>query len=77
MINRSPNEPDHACPPSDDLVAFTLGKMELTEIEEISHHLDNCDSCVSRLKQLDHLSDSLIRDLRGDSSDPADTDRVD
>jgi len=76
MINRSPNEPDHACPRSDDLVAFTLGKMELTEIEEISHHLVDCDSCVSRLKQLDHLSDSLIRDLRGDSSDPADTDRV-
>jgi len=39
-------------PPAERLSAFTLGKLEVAEIDEIESHLTKCDSCCQTLKQI-------------------------
>jgi tetratricopeptide (TPR) repeat protein len=57
-------EPQTECPSSDNLLAFSVGKLPAALRERISTHLDQCARCLTLLAELDEGADSLLAGLR-------------
>jgi tetratricopeptide (TPR) repeat protein/tRNA A-37 threonylcarbamoyl transferase component Bud32 len=57
-------EPLTDCPSSDDLFAFSVGKVPVALREQISTHLDHCARCLTLLGGLDEGRDPLLAELR-------------
>ena len=55
---------DLRCPPKDQLSAFVLGKLTVTRLEEVAHHLDRCAACEAEIASLEQISDDVLTGLR-------------
>jgi serine/threonine protein kinase len=53
-----------ACPSSEELYAFCVGKLAPETLTEIAEHLNTCDQCTSRLDGVDDRSDPTIVELQ-------------
>src|SRR5690349_8173458 len=64
--------PPPACPPPEELQAFSLGDVEGAAFECIARHLDGCPGCAALLQAFDQTRDELTDRLRGlRDADPA------
>lgn len=63
---------NRSCFTRDELHAFTLGKLNESQALSIEQHLDNCAVCEETVAVLDDATDSMLRQLRTDHSEPTD-----
>jgi serine/threonine protein kinase len=57
--------PPLACPPPEELKAFSLGDVAGRVFERIASHLKGCPDCAALLQSFDQTRDELIDHLRG------------
>jgi tRNA A-37 threonylcarbamoyl transferase component Bud32 len=61
---RKNNSRTDACPSSDELYAFCVGKLATETLTEIAEHLNTCEHCTAKLDGLDDRSDPTIVELQ-------------
>jgi hypothetical protein len=53
-----------ACPSTEALLDFHLGKLAPADIDAVADHLEGCAACAAALRRLDDATDSLLAVLR-------------
>ena len=59
-----PQAKDTGCPPSDRLLAYSLGKLPETVLGTVAAHLETCLACLDALSTVADENDSLLTGLR-------------
>jgi serine/threonine protein kinase len=54
----------HACPSSEELYAFCVGRLAAETLTAISDHIQTCDRCAATLDGVDDRSDPTLAELR-------------
>jgi hypothetical protein len=58
------------CPPDSALRSFSVGQLDVTEVERIAGHIADCARCDQKLAMLDSQSDPLLAELRETATAP-------